>query len=118
MEENVSQFTHNIAGQISKFKKNEIYELFKKSKLIYSASGLEIKSKEKKSKEKISRLLLIIPKKIGPAPRRNLIRRRIKSIFYQEKLYLLNNDLLIFIKKDIVNLTFQDLKKILLNISY
>ncbi len=117
--ENVSQFTHNkIAGKISKFTKKEIYELFKKAHILYKASELEIKAKAiKNHKNPIGRILLIIPKKVGPAPKRNLIRRRIKSIFYQEKLYLLGYNFIVLVKKDILKLTFQDLKNIFLGIN-
>ena len=33
------------------------------------------------------RILVITPKKMGTAPKRNLIRRRLKALFYEEKLF-------------------------------
>jgi len=117
--ENVSPFTHNkIAGKISKFTKKEIYELFKKSSTLYKASELEIKAKANNPlNSSFGRILLIIPKKVGNAPKRNLIRRRIKSIFYKEKLYLLNYDFIFLINKDILKLNFLDIKNILLSVT-
>lgn len=115
MVENALQFMpKKIAGKISKLTKKEIYELFKKSVTLYKASELEIKAKAKSCKESIAKMLLVVPKKVGSAPKRNLIRRRIKSIFYQEKLYLLPYDFIIIIKKEILNLTFQKLKDLFL----
>ena len=34
-----------------------------------------------------AKILIVTPKKIGSAPVRNLLKRRLKSIFYEEKLY-------------------------------
>lgn len=115
VEENVSQFMHKIASKISKFQLKEIKELFKKSHTIYKASECEVRVAPRKNS--FGKILLVIPKKVGSAPKRNLIRRRIKSIFYQEKLYLLQYDFIILCRKDILNLSFDELKNLLNNLT-
>ncbi len=44
----------------------------------------------------IARLIVITPKKVGSAPMRNLLKRRSKSIFYQDKMHTSANDWIIF----------------------
>jgi ribonuclease P protein component len=60
------------------------------------------------------RMLIVIPRKVGNAPQRNLIRRRLKSIFYEEKLYEQPYDWLLFIKPTATAIDFQTLKQYLL----
>ena len=112
-----SSSTNNIIlKRISKFSYIEIENLFKKSYYIYKSLELDVKIAKKQSN--ISRILLIIPKRVGNAPKRNLIRRRIKSIFYENRFYLLDYDFIVFCKKDILNLKFQDLLNIFLEIKH
>jgi ribonuclease P protein component len=52
---------------------------------------------------------------VGNAPERNKIRRQIKSIFYEEKLFELSYDYVIIVYKQILRLSFQELKTLLLS---
>lgn len=103
-----------IAKQISSLKKIEIDKIFKTAEfrirteyfnLLLASRGLDF-----------ARLLIIIPKKYGTAPERNLIRRRLKAIFYEEKLFNLPYDCIIIIKEKSKNLKFSELKEIFVSI--
>ncbi len=62
------------------------------------------------------RILVITPKKSGNAPKRNLIRRRLKAMFHEEGWDTKPYDLLVYCRKGIADISYQDLKKILLSI--
>lgn len=102
-----------IFGKITKFTKKEIANLFKKSKFLCRNSGLAIKFVS--TDNDIGKILIITPKKIGSAPIRNQIRRRIKSIFYEEKMYGYGYDFILYCNKDIVNFNFNSLKSIFID---
>jgi ribonuclease P protein component len=59
------------------------------------------------------KILIIIPAKTGKAHDRNLIKRRIKAIFYEQKLYEKPIISIIFAYKPALNLTFEQLKDFL-----
>jgi ribonuclease P protein component len=61
-----------------------------------------------------ARVLIIASRKVGNAPERNLMRRRIKSIFYEEKLYDQKFDCAIILQKKSLDLTFDQLKELIL----
>lgn len=98
-----------IAGLISKFTIAEIKSLFKSSKSVFRHPGLDISRSN--SLSQFARVLIITPRKMGNSPFRNLIKRRIRSIFYQEELFKDGKDIIIFCKKDIGQLSYNDLKK-------
>lgn len=99
-----------IARSITKFSKKEIQNLFKESYKILQKVEIDIKIAPKVGS--FGKILIITPKKIGNAPKRNLVKRRIKSIFYQEKIYNLGYDFIVFCKKGITNLKFEEIKNI------
>lgn len=103
----------NIARNITLFKKKEILELIKNSKLISQTPFCDLK--RAKSIEPIGKILIIIPKKVGSAPKRNKIKRRIKAIFYQEKLFELPYNFVIFIKPTNQEISFEQLKSLLIS---
>ncbi len=96
---------------LSSFKKKEIQELFKTARTILVDHGLVIKGAPKQ--EPSARILIITPRKSGNAPERNRIRRRLKSIFYQHKLYEGPRDYLILISTPAMTLSFNQLEKII-----
>lgn len=102
----------NVAGLITKFKYKEIKQIFKKAHHKYSSPELDIKISP--PTDKIGKLLIIIPRKVGNAPERNLIRRRLKSIFYENQIYKHLYNFLIFCKPPIVKLKYEVLKNILI----
>ena len=100
------------AGLITQFSKREIDQLFKDSKRIVNNDKITILAAPR-SKD-FARILIVTPKAIGGAVKRNLLKRRLKSIFYQEKLYeLLNYDLVTIARKPLLGLSFQETKELL-----
>ncbi len=59
------------------------------------------------------RRVIIASRKVGNAPECNKVRRRLKSIFYEEKLYEAPYDCIVIVKKEAVILSFEALKKLL-----
>lgn len=93
------------------FSKSEISQAFKDAKFIAQEDGLKIlKSSENQD---FGKLLIIIPKMYGKANKRNLLRRRIKAIYYQKKLYENKHIFIIIASKLAQNLDFESLKKTL-----
>lgn len=116
-----------------KFSDKEVKYLFTKSPgfcskffetTIISKLNLNLKYNAKDKKETASdnpkiniycygRLLVVSSKKTGKAVKRNLIRRRIKQIFVEEKLFKSNFISIIFPSKKLIDTNFLDLKKLL-----
>jgi len=97
---------------VTHFSRREIQELFKKARTLCQHNSLDIKAAPASSLP--GRLLIISPKKIGNAPLRNLIRRRIKALFYEEKMYEKQYNYIFFCKPPISEVSFQELKEIIL----
>lgn len=104
--------TKSIAGKLSKFTKREIEHLFKHARRFIKNSALTILLSPRQ--QDFSRVLIVTSRKVGNAPQRNLIRRRIKAIFYQEKLFEQFFDCVVISHKDMINLPFDQLKEYLL----
>jgi ribonuclease P protein component len=60
------------------------------------------------------RILVITSRKVGNAPTRNKIRRRLKAIFYEEKLFEKGHECIAIIKPEGAHTSFEELKKMLL----
>jgi ribonuclease P protein component len=102
-----------IAGKISKFTKREVDYLFQHVRRIVRNQFCTILVAPRQNPE-YSRILIVLARAVGNAPERNLIRRRIKAIFYEEKLYTGNVDYVIIVYKKMVTLPFDQLKTLLL----
>lgn len=103
------------AGLISSFTRSEIDQLFAVAipHTRTRAYTLLIAPRGKN----FSRILIITPKKLGGAVARNLLRRRIKSVFYQEKIYQHSPYDFVFIARHpIVHLSFAQLREQLCSI--
>ncbi|MBT3456334.1 hypothetical protein HN446_04675 [bacterium] len=105
-----------ITKNISSFKKEEVKKIFSSAKSKIFVDGLKIFIAPKQSD--LGRVLVITPRRVGNSPKRNLIRRRIKSIFYEEKLYEKQNDWIVFVgERKSTGLSFLRLKEIIINAS-
>lgn len=102
----------SISSLISKFSRQEINELFKVAKKYLKHPALDILLSPATHGE-FGRILVITPKKIGNAPERNKIRRRLKAIFYESRLYELDYDCVVLVKKEGSSLSFDELKMLL-----
>ena len=100
------------ARRITLWTKKEILALFKSAKRFCYHPGIDIRVTPKK--QPLGRLLIVTPKKMGNAPERNRVRRRLKAIFYENKLYDLGFDWLFFAKPGIADVPFSQLKDFIL----
>jgi len=101
----------DVAKQISKLKRKEIDLLFQTAQVVYKSKELTILSAP--CILSFGRILLITSRKVGNAPERNLLRRWGRAIFYEEKLFKYNKDLVVVFKSSAKNLVFNQFKEIL-----
>jgi len=71
-------------------------------------------SKEFENKNKFGKLLIITPRGCGKANQRNLFRRRVKSIFYSNKLYLYPANSILIAYKNAMTHDFDHLQEFLI----
>lgn len=101
-----------VAAQLSKFHKKEIDELFNRAHAEYKSKELVLLTAP--SAYSFGRILIIASKKVGNAPTRNLLRRQVKAIFYQNKLYQHKKDCIIIFNKTVTKLSFEQLQNLLI----
>ncbi len=101
-----------------KFSLPELRHLLRSARLAHRQSELDIRysKRDSESSRLPGRILIITPRRVGTAPQRNLIRRRLKAIFFEEKLFEHSFDIVIFCRKGASDLSFEDLKKLLLQV--
>lgn len=102
--------------QFFSFTKKQVDYAFARARTVASRSGLKLLRLQK---EQLltplgeGKLLVIIPRAAGKAHDRNLIRRRLKAIFYQEKLYGYPLTYFILVYHQAKQLSFEELKTFL-----
>ena len=104
----------SIARKITQFSKREIDYLFKNARRVLRHSAFIILAAPRQLD--FGRILIVASRKVGNAPERNKIRRRIKSIFYEEKLFNTLCDYVIIVHKKAVDVSFDEIKKILVGV--
>ncbi len=102
----------SIVNKLSKFTTREIDCLFKSARRVIKSQECTILLAP--AQKSIGRVLIIASRKVGNAPERNLLRRRIKSIFYEEKLFDRSRDCVVIVYRKAVFLSFEQLKDLLL----
>lgn len=85
--------------------------LIRTSTIVFDSDLFRIKSR--RAVHPYGRMAIVTPKRVGTAPVRNLMKRRLKAIFYEEKLYTNNKDIVIFVKPKIHPVSFSKIKSIL-----
>lgn len=102
---------NSFVRQLTQFTRIEVDTLFQNAKpTLKSKYAIILAAKAKKD---FGRILIVISKKVGHAPTRNRLRRRLKTIFYEEKLYDLKYDFIFITRKPILELSFQNIKELL-----
>lgn len=99
---------------LSKFSKIELDSFFKQAKRVYKDQAFTILTHP--HNQEFAKVLIAVPKKYGSAPERNLMKRRIKSIFREEKLYEKPYNVAFIIRPSAKHLSFEDLKKLCLKV--
>jgi len=81
--------------------------------LVVPSEKVSSLTKEKTTTLLHGKILIVIPRKAGKAHERNLIKRRIKAIYYEEKLYAKPIVSIVLVRKEATKINFEDLKKFL-----
>jgi len=97
-----------IARAITQFTKHQIDTLFKTARRVHKEPGITILQAPRQGT--IGRILIVIPRKVGDAPTRNKLRRQIRSIFYEQKLYEKEHDWAVILRPEAKNLSFDQLQ--------
>lgn len=97
------------------FSQFEVDSAFKTAKLSNKIYGLKLLQAPMLTTQKHGKLLIITPRATGKAHVRNLIRRQLKAIFYEHKLFTENLIFIILIYKPAAELTFIELTHFLIN---
>jgi ribonuclease P protein component len=96
------------------FKRNEVQEAFEKITLHSQIKGLKLLQAPlsifKDSEQTHGKLLIVTSRRSGKAHKRNKIRRQIKSIFYEEKLYEKPAISVLIVYKEAMELDFEKIK--------
>lgn len=100
---------------ISKFGKKELDHFFTVAKAAKKNQAFTILIAPATS-HPFGRILIMVPKKYGNAPERNTLRRRLKTIFIEQKLYEHRSDIVIITRPTAKNYDFSQLSKLLLEI--
>jgi len=95
------------------FKQNEVKRAFSCAKLKSEIRGLKLLKSKLDEPPEHGKLLIVIPRRVGKASKRNRIRRQIKAIFYEEKLYENKQILILLVYKQALELSLDDIKKFL-----
>ncbi len=103
------------ARLICSFTRSEIAALFHSAQRIFVDDSLTILIAPQM--RDYARLLIVASRSVGTSPARHKIRRRLKHIFYQERLFgRLNCDVAVIVKAPACAFSFDDLRKKLLDI--
>lgn len=97
--------------KLSRFAKQDVDHAFAHARRALRHPGITILLAPQR--EGFGKILVIASRKVGTAPERNKLRRQLKAIFYEEKLYERGFDCILILKKEITTRTFEQLKDLL-----
>jgi ribonuclease P protein component len=103
---------HKFA-EISRFSRKEIDQLWNTARRVVKHPSIHILRGP--AAKNTGHLLIVTSRKVGSAPERNQLRRRLKSIFHEEKLYDRGYDFIAIARPGIADLPFQELKTLMLH---
>jgi ribonuclease P protein component len=101
-----------IARHITQWPKKDIGRSLKRAQFLCRDSAFDIRTNP--TKNRIGKVLIVIPRRVGSAPERNKIRRRAKAIFFENQLFTLGYDWIIFFKPAAKYLSFAALQDYIL----
>jgi len=90
--------------------RSDITQAFSKAKPVFSGSGIKVLYAPHAH---LGRLLVVIPRTSGKACERNRFRRRVKSLFYEEKWYAQSGFWIVIAYQRALALDFDALKSLL-----
>lgn len=97
--------------KLSSFTREEVNTLFSHARAKVKLPGLRILRAP--ALHTLGRVLIVVPRKVGSAPERNLIRRRVRSIYRENKLYMYPYDCVLLIRKEALAIPFEELSRLL-----
>lgn len=92
------------------FSQTEIKTAFDQARLVKKGPGLKVLQAPTSDDAKTGKLLIIIPKVVGKAHDRNKLRRRMQSIFYEERLFEKPVITILLVYKTAMSLSFEEIK--------
>lgn len=92
----------------------DIRRFFQQARRIIHHKAIDIKVAP--ASEKHGRFILSVPKKMGSAPQRNLLKRRLRALFYEQRLGEYGYDWGFFAKPAAAELSFQELQAVVLSV--
>lgn len=95
---------------LSQFSTREVRQLFDAGRCALKNSGLTVLYAPRT--KDFGRILIVTSRKVGNSPTRNLIRRRLKALFYEEGWYTLPYDFAFIIRTPATHYSFQRLKEL------
>lgn len=96
---------------LSSFGKRDIQRLFQTAHKVVALP--EIEMRRAPQQRDYGRILVVTPRRAGKASIRNKIRRRLKSIFYEQGLYKNGYDIAVLVRPGADSLSFAQLKDLL-----
>lgn len=100
----------NNARVLTRFSPAEIRDLYKRAQLVMNTQQLRILRASRTLD--VARILIVIPRTVGPAVVRNKLRRRIKNIFYKLNLFQGNFDYIIRLLPGAATMSFSELEHV------
>ena len=97
--------------ELTRFTQHEIDYAFKNARRVIAHPGIHILLAPKQ--KELGRILVIASRKIGNAVQRNKLKRQLRSVFNENKLFENPFDCIVLFKKS-SEFSFDDLKKLLL----
>ena len=99
--------------KLSQFTKSEIDKAFNKAHRVLLHDGLTLL--QSPAQKDFGRILIIASKKVGNAPERNKLRRQIKAIFFENRLWEKPYDMIAILRPHAKTLSFQELQTLILS---
>jgi ribonuclease P protein component len=99
----------SISRLMTKFSRSEVDYLFLNARRTASYDAFNVLCAPRSREQSFSKVLIIIAKRTGSAPQRNKVRRRLKAIFYQNRLYQQPFHCIVIAKKAAVHKSYQEL---------
>lgn len=94
---------------MTRLSRTEVLSLLKNARMVCRHVGLDVRAAQRSAD--LGKILIIIPRKVGSAPERNLIRRRIKAVFYEERFFELPFDWVFFVKPEATAWHFSQMRE-------
>lgn len=102
--------------------RKEVAFVYRHAKMVKEISGLRLSQTGRPYQASLSdqscgdsgKLLVVVPRRVGNAVVRNLIRRRLKSIFWEAQLYKQQGFSVVFVYPKAASFTFDQLRDFLI----